>query len=144
MLKGIAEHRKETGVLAAAQALASAGKKGAFWKGFNRAGNFFKHADNDPDDSLVDTHEEENEALISLAVRIYRDMGCLVTPEIEAFSLWWACINFSSIDDVAEPFISCLNKNHPRLHADRRADLLVLGNEILLLLKVHPHAPART
>jgi len=134
ILKGIAENRKETRVLAAAEALAAAGKKGDFWKGFNRAGNFFKHADKDPDGVFVGAGEEENEALLSIAVQIYRDLGCLVTPQIECFSLWWACINFSPIEDVREPFISWLEQNSERLHADSRQELLVLGHELFILL----------
>ena len=41
VLKDVAAHRGASNVLAAAEALAAAGKKGEFWKGFNRAGNFF-------------------------------------------------------------------------------------------------------
>lgn len=139
ILKGVAEHRKETKVLATAEALAATGKKGDFWKGFNRIGNYFKHADTDPDTVLLDAHEEENEALLSIAVQIYRDLDCFVTPPIEAFSLWWACINFSPISDVEEPFISWLQENFERLHADSRSDLLALGHELLELLLREQH-----
>ena len=58
ILKGVAENSKETRVIAAAEALAAAGRKGDFWKGFNRAGNFFKHADKDPDGVFVGAGEE--------------------------------------------------------------------------------------
>lgn len=131
ILKGVAEHRKETRILASAEALAAAEKDGNFWKGFSRAGNFFKHADRDPDGVFIGAHEEENEALLSITVQMYRDLGCLGTPQIEAFSLWWACINFRPITDVEEPFISWLQENSERLHADSRSDLLAVGNELL-------------
>jgi hypothetical protein len=138
ILKDIAAHRGAKNVLAIAEALASAGKKGEFWKGFNRAGNFFKHADRDPDALLTGMPEEENEALISIAISIYDGLGCIKSIELQAFSLWWSCINFQGIDDVAEPFMSWLTENHERLHTDTRVELLELGEELLQLLKSHP------
>jgi hypothetical protein len=135
ILKDVASHRGKTQVLDTAEALASAGKKGEFWKGFNRAGNFFKHADRDPDAVLIGMPEEENEALISIALSIYEGLGCIKTIELVAFSLWWACINFQSIENVEEPFVSWLSENHDRLHADVRHELLQLGQELLLLFK---------
>jgi hypothetical protein len=135
ILKDIAAHRGEKNVLDAAEALAAAGKKGEFGKGFNRAGNFFKHADRDPDAVLLGMPEEENEALISIALAIYDGLGCVKSTELEAFSLWWSCINFREIDDVKEPFISWLSANHSRLHADTRQELLELGDDLLQLLR---------
>ena len=79
--------------------------------------------------------EEENEALISIAVAIYNDLGCIKTTELIAFSLWWSCINFQGIDNVEEPFISWLTANHQRLHAETRQELLDLGQELLALLQ---------
>lgn len=138
ILKDVAAHRGATSVLASAEALAAAGQKGEFWKGFNRAGNFFKHADRDPDAVLVGMPEEENEALISIALSIYDGLGCMRSVELQAFSLWWPCINFQGIDDVKEPFLSWLTANHDRLHADTRSELLELGQELLHLLKSQP------
>ena len=135
ILKDVAAHRNATGVLTAAEALAAAGKKGEFWKGFNRAGNFFKHANRDPDAVLVGMPEEENEALISIALSIYDGLGCIKSVELLSFSLWWSCINFQGIDDVKEPFVSWLTANHERLHAETRSELLELGQELLHLLK---------
>ena len=137
ILKDVAAQRGEKGILAVAEAMAAAGKKGEFWKGFNRAGNFFKHADRDPEALHVGMPEEENEALISIALAIYDGLGCIQSTEIQAFGLWWSCINFQSIDDVEEPFISWLKANHERLHVDSRHELLELGSELLSLLKSH-------
>lgn len=90
--------------------------------------------------ALVGMPEEENEALVAIALSIYTGLGCIKSVELEAFSLWWSCINFHGIDDVQEPFISWLKANHERLHADTRSELLDLGKEVLNLLK--GHAPA--
>ena len=133
ILKGVAQHRKERRVLAAAEELAAKDK--AFWSRFNRKGNFFKHADTDPEGNVPEIPEEENEALISLGVEMYRDLKCPITPEIEAFYLWWRCIHFSPIEDVKEPFVSWINQNAPRLQSDRRSELLVLGQELYALFR---------
>lgn len=137
LLKGLAEHHGERRVVEAAKNLSSTSKQSDFWTSFNRTGNFFKHADKDPTDLLTERPEEENEALISLAVEIYRDLKAPPAPEIEAFYLWWRCIHFDDIDDVTEPFISWLNANADRLHDETRSDLLALGNDLLTLLTSH-------
>jgi len=137
ILKNVAEHRKNGRVLEAADEIAEATSKNEFWNGFNRTGNFFKHGDRDPEGILSGVPEEENEALISLAVEIYNDIGCYATPEIESFYLWWRCINFQSIGDVKEPFISWLNENHDRLHAENRGELLDIGKDLLSRLNAH-------
>lgn len=138
ILKDIAAHPGAAKVMATAEVLASAGKTGEFWKGFNRAGNYFKHADRDPHAVLLGMPEEENEALISIALAIYDGLGCIRSTELQAFSLWWSCINFQDVDDVKEPFASWLSENHDRLHADTRIELLQLGQELLHLLKSQP------
>lgn len=140
ILKNVAEHRKLGYVLEVADELAAATSTKNFWNSFNRTGNFFKHADKDPNGVLPGVPEEENEALISLAIKIYRDLGCLVTPEIETFYFWWRCINFQDIDDVKEPFISWLNENHDRLHAETRSELLNIGKELLSCIRDNAHS----
>lgn len=135
ILKNVAEHRKISGVLEAAEELYVSTTKKDFWNGFNKTANFFKHADKDPDGILTGVPEEENEALISLGVEIYRDLGCFITPELESFYLWWRCINFKDIEDVKEPFNSWLDQNYERLHAENRSDLLELGKDLLNCIK---------
>jgi hypothetical protein len=135
ILKDVASYRNELSVLNAANELA-AGSPG-FWNRFNKTGNFLKHAEKDPTGVLSGVPEEENEALISVAIELYRNLGCVVTPEIESFYLWWRSIHFQSISDAREPFISWLHKNVDRLHSDRRKELLDIGRELLAILKDH-------
>lgn len=137
ILKDVSNHRNERSVLDAANEIAASSP--GFWNGFNRVGNFLKHADKDPTGVLSGVPEEENEALISIAIELYRNLGCIVTPEIESFYLWSRSIHFQSIDDVCEPFISWLNRNADRLHSDRRQELLDIGRELLVNLKDHGH-----
>ena len=120
-------------VLEAVDKIATSKRK--FWYSFNRAGNFFKHGDRDPEGVLSGVPEEENEALISLAVEIYRDLGGSLTPEIESFYLWWRSINFESIGDAREPFISWLNENADRIHTEDRSKLTDIGKSLLSDIK---------
>lgn len=133
ILKSVAEYRKKKRVLEAVDEIATSKRK--FWNGFNRAGNFFKHGDRDPEGVLSGVPEEENEALISLAVEIYRDLGGSLTPEIESFYLWWRSINFESIGDAREPFISWLNENADRIHTEGRSKLIDIGKSLLSDIK---------
>ena len=134
ILKDVAKHRGKTRVSDAGNELSGSGQKD-FWNRFNRTGNFFKHADKDPEGFLAGISEEENEALISLAIEIYCDMGCIGTPEFDAFQLWWRCIHFCEIENVAEPFVSWIAENSSRLHAESRSELLTLGNDLLTLVR---------
>ena len=59
ILKAVAEHRKERPVLDTADELAAKDGK-EFWKGFNRTGNVFMHADNDPHGVLSDGRRERS------------------------------------------------------------------------------------
>lgn len=136
ILKNVAEHHKIGRVLEASDEIAALTSKNQFWKNFNRTGNFFKHADKDPNGTLG-VPEEENEALISLAVEIYCDLGCDVNPEIESFYLWWRCINFKSIMNAREPFISWLSENSDRIHSENRDELLGMGKELLRRIKAN-------
>lgn len=143
ILKDVALHRnKHTRIAKVAEITAGLDDR-SFKKGFNRTGNFFKHGDKDPNGVLSGGPEEENEALLSLSVELYRNLKCLVTPEIEAFYLWWRCIHFADIEDVKEPFKSWITANASRLHADERSELLKLGHELLVLL-TQPQTNAAT
>lgn len=135
ILKDVAEHQGIDRVLQAADKVAASTSKKEFWNGFNKSGNFFKHGDKDPAGVLSGISEEDNEALISIAVELYRDLGCLITPEIKSFHLWWQCIHFQSIDDVSDSFVSWLNENSSNLHTENRSELLNMGKNLLQSLK---------
>ena len=135
VLKGVAAHRGQTRILEAAKEISPNGEDKLFWKSFNQTGNFLKHGDNDPEGVLSGTPEEENEAVISLAVELYRDLNGEITPEINAFYLWWRCIHFADVDCFTEPFNSWLDENADRLHDEDRHKLLELGNSLLVLLR---------
>lgn len=137
VLKGIAEHRGGSRVLAHAAGEASRYSSGKYWLDFNLAGNFLKHSDKDPTGYLSGIPEEINEALIFLGAEIFRDLGASLTAEIEAFSLWYRAIDFTDIEGVEEPFISWVTENAERLHAEDRSSLLLIGADLLRRYQTH-------
>lgn len=72
--------------------------QGKFWKVFNRAANFFKHADSDPEAILEDVQEEVNDVLILFACFLYRDIGLHWTPQMVAFVAWYIVIHLEFFD----------------------------------------------
>jgi hypothetical protein len=69
------------------------GMEGKFWQSFNRAANFFKHAERDPDDMLENVQEEVNDVLILFACLYYRDIGYEWTAEMLTFVAWYIVLN---------------------------------------------------
>lgn len=74
------------------------GMEGKFWNVFNRAANFFKHADRDPDDILEKVKEEVNDVLILFACFYYRDIGNQWTPQMAAFVAWYIVFHPEVLD----------------------------------------------
>lgn len=69
------------------------GMEGEFWKGVNRAANFFKHADEDPDGILEDIQEELNDSMLMLACMYYQDLGHQLTPTMIALVSWYSVMH---------------------------------------------------
>ncbi len=69
------------------------GMEGKFWKVFNRAANFFKHADSDPYGFLEGVQEEANDGLILFSCFLYRDIKSCWTPQMVAFVTWYLVIH---------------------------------------------------
>jgi hypothetical protein len=67
--------------------------EGRFWKVFNRAANFFKHAEKDPYGTLENVQESSNDGLIILACFYYKELGYQWTPEMVAFIMWYMILH---------------------------------------------------
>jgi hypothetical protein len=63
------------------------GMEGRFWQAMNKAANFLKHADTDPDDVLV-VEEELSDSLLLHGCMYYHSLGHDHTPEMRAFMSW--------------------------------------------------------
>lgn len=69
------------------------GMEGKFWQRFNRAANFFKHAERDPADILENVQEEANDVLILFACFYYKDIGYQWTLQMVAFVTWYMVLH---------------------------------------------------
>jgi hypothetical protein len=58
------------------------------WKEFNRVTNFLKHADNDADERIPDTHRIDTDMGIGFACILYSRIVGRMTPEMRAFDMW--------------------------------------------------------
>jgi hypothetical protein len=68
------------------------GMQGEFWRYVNRASNFLKHADRDPDAILEDVNEEINDAAIFFAINYYGDLNPESTSRtMNLFFIWYIC-----------------------------------------------------
>ena len=74
------------------------GMEGKFWKVFNSAANFFKHAERDPNDILANFQEEANDVLILFACFYYRDIGYQWTAHMLAFVAWYIVFHPEVLD----------------------------------------------
>lgn len=63
-----------------------------FWRQTNIAANFFKHADNDPEDVFPGIDERVNEFAIFTAAMLLKELSAKSTPEIESFFAWFFSI----------------------------------------------------
>jgi hypothetical protein len=69
------------------------GKEQEFWGYVNRASNFLKHADRDPDASLEDVREEINDSAIFVALAYYADLAGRLSRPMSVFQVWHAVLH---------------------------------------------------
>lgn len=69
------------------------GKEKEFWRRANSFANFFKHADNDPDEVSEDFSEETNDVVLLIATKYYGLLGCEQTEEMLALEVWYAAVH---------------------------------------------------
>jgi hypothetical protein len=67
-------------------------KRKEWWRGLNRAANFFKHADKDPDELLGRVEPVVSELAMSLNCLLFEDLEGRWTPEMNISMTWHTCI----------------------------------------------------
>lgn len=75
------------------------GMEKEFWYYMNRASNFLKHADRDPDSILSDFDEEVNDWTLFMGCYYYRDLGHTLTPEMNALAYWMMLLHPTILKD---------------------------------------------
>lgn len=84
ILMDIAERKGDIDAHVRFKDLIRPGMEKGFWRYMNKAANFLKHADKDPDSILSDFNEEANDWILFMACNYYRDLGNTPTPEMNA------------------------------------------------------------
>jgi hypothetical protein len=120
------------------------GKDGEYLALLNRAANFFKHADRDPEEILDHVKEEFNDFTIFLAVLHYVDLGNAATKPMIAF-LCWFNVMYPDLIIGGTPVKATLQKIHLSSvkDASRAANsmlgLSLLRQDVNLWLKATDH-----
>lgn len=78
------------------------GKEKQFWGAMNRAANFFKHADEDADETFEGIDERANDLLLFFAIAWYVDLGHSPTREMGALIAFIAA-NYPGLVKAAAP-----------------------------------------
>ena len=94
ILRALAEKRGSVRVHQAIVDRIKPGKESEFWWYINRASNFLKHADRDPDATLEDVNDEINDSSIFLAIAYYADLSAApISPIMNLFFTWHFCLH---------------------------------------------------
>ena len=86
------------------------GKEGLYWGHFNKAYNFFKHADRDPDEKFQGIDVTANDFVIFFSVMFIRALNGPISERMNIFSSWFVL-------------------QYPQVIADNRLKDLVNGYE---------------
>ena len=108
ILKDLAEQSGKVLTHQYLKAIIKPGKEKDFWKLMNRAANFLKHADRDPDE-ILNVKEEISDAMLLFACSYYRDLVYDITPEMTAFVTWYIALYPDSFTHL-KPFLEILDQ----------------------------------
>ena len=93
------------------KAIIAPGKEKEVRKLMNRPANFFKHADEDPDETL-EFDDSVNDITLLMAVSYYGDLGNALTPEMRllegmCFALHPNLLNDHIPSHIRKPYLDC-------------------------------------
>ena len=98
ILRDLASEKDASNVARTIAAIIKPGKEKEFWKVMHKAANFFKHADQDPEEILVvGDLQEVNVGMLSLASKYYVDLGYQWTPEMLALGIWFMGLDLEKL-----------------------------------------------
>lgn len=98
-----------------------------FWGHINKAWSFCKHADRDSDQKFDGFDESINEFAIFMAIKLLIGLGRPISPPMQAFGAWFACLWANLlIDSETRDFVQ---KNYDEFNAEQfsRKEILRIG-----------------
>jgi hypothetical protein len=99
ILRALAESRGDVRTHEAFKRIIRPGKEREFWAVMNRASNFLKHADRDPQALLEDVRAEINDGAIFMAASYYADLSGKVSRPMSVFLAWHASFHPELLTD---------------------------------------------
>jgi hypothetical protein len=104
-----------------------------FYREVNRHANFFKHADDDPDEVLTTFHDHEAECVLFAAVIDLIKLRDRPPAEVLVFEDWFHALVLSDDDPKRG-----LDEMFPNLQKSPRAQRLQLGKQVLEQARTTP------
>jgi hypothetical protein len=93
ILQALAERSGTVRIHQATKDVIVPGKEAEFRRYMNRASNFLKHADRDPDERLADIAEDVNGPTIFVATCYYADLAREVSAPMSVYMHWFSALN---------------------------------------------------
>ena len=122
---------KQKGLEHPIDSLIRPGKEKEVWRRISSFANFFKHADNDPDDVSDGFSEETNELVLLIAATYYRLLGCELTGEMQALTAWCIAVHPDVLAQDVNPAMQVLGMASGEIRSLERAQQLKFGSTVL-------------
>ncbi len=107
------------------------GKEKEFWRRGNSFANFFKHADNDPDEVSDGFWEEANDSVLLIAATYYDLLGCQQTEEMQALATWYMALHPDVLSQDVNPAVQALVLASGEMRSLAREEQLKIGLTVL-------------
>jgi len=123
------------------------GHENEFWQHWNASANFLKHADQDAD-NIHELDYDVTDFLIVITSKWYRDLGNSPSPEMRAFTGWWAMQNpnvlkpeFLATAGISNQFSAIATAMSQLSRQDRARSQLAYSTELVRRELHMPGAP---
>jgi hypothetical protein len=93
ILRALAESRGDVHIHTSLKGIIRPGMETKFWGALNRASNFLKHADRDPEATLENVDEAVNEPTLHLACLYYLGLAGQASDAMTVYIWWFVALN---------------------------------------------------
>ena len=133
ILRDVAEHSGKSPFHEHVKTFIRPGKDKQFWSAINKAANFLKHADEDPD-AILEVKEEFNDFSIGICCMYYHSLGYDLTPDMRGFMGWHMLMNPDILIESPEKKLLA-SAEFDDLRSRSRSEQITLGRQFCLLVK---------
>lgn len=130
ILKDLSEKQGESKVHNDFKAIIRPGMEKEFWKVFNNAANFFKHADKDAE-SIIEFDDALNDLYLFIACQYYSSLGYEYTVEMQTFVSLFVVLNPNLITPNATTASHLSKFECKKFRELSRSEQMSLGRELI-------------